>query len=175
MWTKLAVAAALVVGALAYWWLSRALQRHVLRRRRVRGRRGEVEASRLLTDAGYEILEDQASREVALQVDGAPRSYVLRPDFLVRRRGREYVVEVKTGKKAPDPLYAATRRQLLEYAVCFPERELLLVDMEAGQIHRVGWEHLASGRSPAERSRLIWLLAGSFGLGLGAGLLLALL
>jgi hypothetical protein len=125
----------------------------------------------VLTDAGYRILEDQARREVALRVDGQARSYTLRPDYLVARGDRRFVAEVKTGRKAPDPCYAPTRRQLLEYEVCFPDHGLLLVDMEARRVHEVGWDEVApvTGRAAPQRRRLALWLGLAFALGLAAG------
>jgi len=170
IWKILVLGAALASGAVLWWWASRWWRRRRLRGRRDRGRRGELEAVEVLTDAGYRIVEDQASREVALEVDGAPRRYTLRPDFLVRRGDRRYVAEIKTGKKAPDPMYTPTRRQLLEYEVCFPDHGLVLVDMETRQVHEVAWAEVdaaAGHRTGLCESgwRLVLLVAVAFGLG----------
>jgi len=161
-----------ICGALLWRWLSRFGQGRVLARRRSQGRQGEVDAAQVLTDAGYRILEDQARREVALRVDGERRCYTVRPDYLVGRGDRRYVAEVKTGRKAPDPCYAPTRRQLLEYEVCFPNHGLLLVDMEARQVHEVGWDEVAPMAGPGpRRRRAVWvaLVALAFGAGLVTG------
>jgi len=176
IWRVLALGAALTAGGLLWWWLSRLWRRTVLRRRRDRGRRGELRAVDVLTDAGYQILEDQASRQMALTVDGQARGYTLRPDYLVRRGDRQYVAEVKTGKKAPNPLYTPTRRQLLEYEVCFPDHGLLLVDMETRRVHQVGWpeaEPWAGSAKKTLRPWLILLVAGALGLGFALGALVA--
>ena len=174
MLARIAIVVGVLLGALGYWWLSRLWIRWLWRRRRSRGRQGELDAAVLLLDHGYEILEDQTSREVTLLIDGESHPYRLRPDFLVHKQGRRYVAEVKTGKKAPNPLYTNTRRQLLEYEVCFPEHGLLLVDMEACRVHEVSWRELEKAPRPGLSSaRLWWLLAGVFGLGLVAGILAA--
>jgi hypothetical protein len=180
IWKAFAIVAALWVGALVWRWLQRWWQRRVLARRREQGRHGELNAVQVLTDAGYRILEDQARREVALWVDGRARSYTLRPDYLVARGDRRFVAEVKTGRKAPDPCYAPTRRQLLEYEVCFPDCGLLLVDMEARQVHEVGWDEVApvGGAVPRPRRQALWPALGlalAFALGLAAGALTRLL
>lgn len=174
IWKVLVLVAALAAGGVFWWWVSRLWRRRVMRGRRDQGRRGEVEAARVLIDAGYRILEDQASQEVALEVDGVSRRYTLRPDYLVSRAGRRYVAEVKTGKKAPDPLYTPTRRQLLEYQVCFPDHGLLLVDMETRRVHLVGWAQVEAGAGAVDRAsrrRLIGLLAVAFSLGFALGAL----
>ncbi len=176
IWKVLVISAALAAGGALWWWISGLWRRRVLRGRRDRGRRGEVEAAKVLTDAGYRILEDQASREVTVQVDGASRPYTLRPDYLVQRRNRRYVAEVKTGKKAPNPLYTPTRRQLLEYGVCFPDHGLVLVDMETRRVHQIRWTQVevgAASRAPGQR--LILVVVGAFVLGFVLGALARLL
>ncbi len=172
MLVRIAIVFGVLLGALGYWWLSRLWIRWLWRRRRSRGRQGELDAEVLLIDHGYTILEDQASRDVTVQVDGQSHPYRLRPDYLVKKKGRRYVAEVKTGKKAPNPLYTSTRRQLLEYEVCFPEHGLLLVDMEASRVHEVSWRELRSAPRPGLSAfQAWWLLAGAFALGLVAGIL----
>lgn len=173
MWIKVALVAALVLGALGSWWLSRLWRRLVLAGRRRRGRQGELDAVTLLTEAGYEILEDQASRTLAVQIDGEPRPYAVRPDYVVQRGDRRYVAEVKTGVKAPDPLYTSTRRQLLEYAVCFQDHGLLLVDMQRRRVRTVHWEQLKMPAPQSPNTPVLWLVAGALGFGLALGILLA--
>ncbi len=57
-------------------------------------------------------------------------------DFIVRRRGRLFAADSKTGRaaRATD---AATRRQLLEYMLAFAVDGVLLVDPEAGRVVEV--------------------------------------
>ena len=176
IWKVLVLGVALAAGGLLWWWVNRLWRRRVLRRRRNQGRRGEIEAVEVLTDAGYQPLEEQTSHRLALVVDGEPRGYTLRPDYFVRRGDRRYVAEVKTGKKAPNPLYTPTRRQLLEYEVSFPDHGLLLVGMETRRVHEVTWPQVepgagaGAGRYRRLRRMIPWL-AGAFVLGLVLGIL----
>lgn len=118
----------------------------VSRRARARARgglRGEAAAARLLARAGYEVEGRGVARSASITVDGERLVYEVRADMLARcRHGLLHVVEVKTGARAPDPLLGATRRQLLEYAMVFGTAHVLLVDMEAGEIHEIGFETL---------------------------------
>jgi hypothetical protein len=171
-----ALAGALAARALARLWVHLRLSR--IRRR---GRRGERRAPALLEAAGYRVLAEQPEREARLAVDGEPRPYRVRADLLaVRGRGaaeRRYVVEVKTGQRAPDPCHAATRRQLLEYQVLYGVDGVLLVDMEAGRLHRVCWPELdgrSGPRGQPGRRAWAWALGVGVVLGLGAGLALGL-
>ena len=122
----------------AWWWARTRVRRGNLRRLR-RSQRGEREAERLLARHGYEILDRQVTQRWHLSVDGHPKAVHSRADLLVqsRRSARRYVAEVKTGRRAPDPTLPATRRQLMEYLHVFPVDGVLLVDSDAGRIHRV--------------------------------------
>jgi len=135
----------LALVAAALWW--------ALRRERMRGSRasaarmrraqqGEAEAEELLERAGYRVLERQASRSWTVEVDGEARQAHVRADLLARRDGLLYVVEIKTGERAPNPMLPATRRQLLEYRCAFMPDGLLLADMEAERLVEVAFPEL---------------------------------
>jgi len=93
----------------------------------------------LLVRCGYTLVAAQRGRQAWLEVDGRRLRYWVRPDFLVEDpAGRRFVVEVKTGARAPDPAHVPTRRQLLEYHVVFGDAAgVLLVDVEAGAVREV--------------------------------------
>ncbi len=122
-------AAVSFVAALGWWWASTRGRRGVHRRQGV-ARAGESAAERLLERYGYTIEDRQVSQAWTLWVDGEPLAVTARADLLVRKHGRTYVAEVKTGTRAPDPKHPPTRRQLLEYSVVFDVDGVLLVDME---------------------------------------------
>lgn len=136
------------------------------------GREGELKAPAILEAAGYRVLEEQPTFRCELLVDGTPHVYELRPDYCVARGDERFAAEVKTGKKAPDPLYSATRRQLLEYAVCVPIDGVLLVDMQEQQVRRVAWPTSPRASRAPTLKRLSAALAGAFVLGLLLGLIL---
>ncbi len=97
----------------------------------------ETRAEALLEDLGYEVVERQAGRAWSFLVDGEAVEASVRADLLVQRDGALYVAEVKTGSRAPDPCFPATRRQLLEYLMVFQPDGLLLVDMEQETVMEV--------------------------------------
>lgn len=134
---------ALVVLLLVVTVLWRRASGRVGRHNAARGERarwGEEEAERLLKRAGYRVVDRQVHRRGVMWVDGDPLEISVRVDLVVKRRGRRYVAEVKTGHRAPDPTLPDTRRQLREYAAFFPDHRLLLVDVEARQIHQVRFD-----------------------------------
>jgi hypothetical protein len=107
------------------------------RRRGARAVQGERDAELLLEDAGFEILARQLRKLWTLECNGEPREFDLRADLLVSKDGQEYIAEVKTGERAPELANAATRRQLLEYALAYKSPTILLVDVEGEEIHEV--------------------------------------
>lgn len=150
-----------LLGAGAGGYALRGLfRRWTFARRRRRGRQGEIEAERLLSQRGYRVLRRQPSRVLRYTLDGVPVDVTVRADLLVRRAGRRYLAEVKTGRRAPRLETAETRRQLLEYEHAFDVQGVLLVDADAGRVQRVGLPR----RLP--RPRALWPL--TVGLLLGA-------
>lgn len=147
--------AALVLLALT---LGRAWRRQRWRRRLRRGRRGEEQAPALLEELGFEVLAAEERLEGVVEVDGEPRTFEVRVDFMVRRGRRIYAVEVKTGERAPDPLQRSTRRQLREYAALLGVDGLYLLDMEARELHDVRFPELAT-RGGNLRA-MLWALIG---------------
>jgi len=160
--------APLILGAAALILLLFAFYPTARRRRRARARRaveGERDAERVLEDAGYRVLERQARRGFVLEVDGEPEQFELRADFVVRRGRRRFVADAKTGGRAPSLSTAATRRQLLEYRLAYDVDGVLLVDMRAGRVRRVGF--------PFRARRWPWVFLG-VALGVAASQLYAL-
>ena len=109
----------------------------IARRRGARAVAGEAHAERLLQDHGYVIVDRQVRTSWRFDCDDEEVVFELRADLVVERDGERFVAEVKTGRAAPDLRNAATRRQLLEYALAYQSPTLLLVDVEGGEIHRI--------------------------------------
>lgn len=118
----------------ARWWRGLASRA----RNRV-ARQGEYTAEEILKRAGYRIIGRQVTANWIMEIDGIPTSVEVRADLLVRRGGRTFVAEVKTGNRAPDPGHPPTRRQLLEYALVFGSDKVLLVDAQAGELRAVAF------------------------------------
>lgn len=137
-----------------------------MRRRFRRARAGEIAAEELLKKRGFRILDDQVRRREHMLVDGERLDYEVRADLLVSRRWRTYVVEVKTGKSAPNPGTTATRRQLREYAAVYDVDGLLLADMSAGRLYEIRFPAKATGRTPAATIVAVFLLGAVVGVAL---------
>lgn len=154
-----------LVGMLLALVLARAWRRASLRWRFRKARAGELAAEALLRRRGFRILDEQVRRREHLFVDGERVDYEVRADLLVARWWRTYVVEVKTGKAAPNPTHTATRRQLREYAAVYAADGLLLADMNAGTLHEIRFPAQAGGREPSSTVALV-LLGALLGVGL---------
>ena len=141
-WWLVALLAALIL----VWWIRRRvgdwLDGRRRKRRLQRAADGEERARQLLEAEGFSVIDSQVDGQLDLRVDQASHRVDLRADPLVKRRGRRYVAEVKTGQTAPDPTHTATRRQLLEYRLAFRVDGILLVDMEAVRIYRIQFPHI---------------------------------
>ncbi len=101
------------------------------------GRAAEKEAEEVLRKKGYKILSYQKRDKYEIIVDNEPHQITIIADFLVEKRGKKYVVEVKTGRDAPSIRNSTTRRQLLEYYYVFKPDGILLVDMENGLFYQI--------------------------------------
>jgi Holliday junction resolvase-like predicted endonuclease len=138
----------LLFGALLSLWVGRAWRRARMRRRFRRARAGEIAAEKLLKKRGFRILDEQVRRRGHIFVNDERLDYEVRADLLVSRWWRTYVVEVKTGKSAPNPKSSATRRQLREYAALYEADGVLLADMSAGELRKIRFPAKATGRRP---------------------------
>jgi len=136
-----------LVQTLRLRWLRGAAGRR-LRAFAARGAVGELEAGRLLERAGFVVDGVQVGTTLGLLVDGELVEVVVRADYLVSRRGRRFVAEVKTGRVAPRIDHAPTRRQLLEYRHAFDVDGVLLVDAESGTVMEIEFPSLSPQSSP---------------------------
>ena len=106
------------------------------------GSRGEDIALALLERAGFEIVSTQAGATISVEVDNVTETYRVRADAIVRKQGREFLVEMKGTSTSADIGNRQTRRQLLEYAVAFEVDECLLVNAEDETIQIVRFPSL---------------------------------
>lgn len=134
-------------------WRARAPKRNA-RRARNRGADGEKRAIRLLRSLGYEIVGEQVTGTVPLLVDGTAHPATVRADFLVRRGGRMFVADAKSGANPQSD--RATRRQLLEYLHAYDVDGVLLVDTHAGTVRTLALQQT----SPAVSERGALLILG---------------
>jgi Holliday junction resolvase-like predicted endonuclease len=99
----------------------------------------EDRAAGILRRLGYRVTERHPRAEARWWVDDVLRTAVVEVDYVAKRRGRRFAVEVKTGKSA-DPSHRHTRRQLLEYAKTYAVDGLLLLDADTERLYEVRFD-----------------------------------
>ena len=144
------VAVVAALAALSVWkWLRRRKFKNAMRRARFLEKR----TLGFLEEKGFQCLEEQVERTSFFFLNGKRVPFRVRADYLLKRRGRKYIVEVKTGKQSESPESPSVRRQLLEYALLFAPWPVLLVDGEKQRVYEVRFPGVAS-----LRNRWVWIL-----------------
>ena len=95
---------------------------------------------------------------VVIGGDGERVESFIKADYLVRKDGRDFLVEVKTGKQANVRL-PNVRRQLFEYQNIFQTDGILFIDMNKYDIIEVAFDDPATSTLPL-KSFLSGLLVG---------------
>lgn len=127
----------IITGGILIYWVFRKLDS--LRRSKIfkRAKKAEKEAIKLLKKEGYEIQAIQQSAEVYTEVDGKSNKNTVTVDYIVKKNGKTYLVEVKTGKQTARITASRIRRQLLEYFLIFRPHGIILLDMENRKLKQV--------------------------------------
>jgi hypothetical protein len=143
-WVWWLLLAALLLAALLGVLLTLLWKRRAARwagsRARTHGLAAERAAEALLEDAGYRVVARQLEGAAHVYIDGVRRESTIKVDLVVERRGRRFVVEVKSGQQR-HATQDGTRRQLLEYAHVFAPHDLLLVNTRDGEIHEIRFDY----------------------------------
>jgi len=119
-----------ILSLILYLKIRNLINNRKAKKRSVTSKRAEKKVERWLKRNGFQILEKQQSRPLIIQTGKTHHRYLIRTDFLVKKRGRKYIVEVKSGKKNSYITNRDTRRQLLEYFVAYQSYGIILFDME---------------------------------------------
>ena len=143
----------LLLGVILTVIVSRSLKTRLYKKRASRAKHAEEAAFDLLEKKGYEIVEEQKRAPLTFRIDGERTETVVIADYIVKRKGRIFVAEVKNRDLDGRMLDPGIRRQLLEYFAAFEADGVLLVDMIKRKIHSVGFE------KTAKRSNIIlWFI-----------------
>lgn len=112
-------------------------QRRRFRKIIFHARQMERKSAQFLERQGYRVVGEQVEKYAAIEIDGRKIPYTVRADYLLKKRGKTYIAEVKTGNQAVSCLQPHTRRQLLEYYLVYQPQAVLFVDGEEGKIEKV--------------------------------------
>lgn len=128
-------------AGIAVMWLIAKLQKTFesfkRKKRFKRGTEGEAEACLYLQKHGFSICRAQDETAASMLINGISHDYTVRADYVAVKKGKRCIVEVKTGKKAVDPLFSDTRRQLLEYAVVYKVDNIFLFNADDGILMKI--------------------------------------
>ncbi len=130
-----------------------------IRKQKKRFERGlilEDEAKIFLAKKGYKVIAEQAEFYHQYEVDGVSHKSLIKPDYIVSRKGKKYIVEVKSGKSAISIANSSTRRQILEYDFVIENDGIFLLDMEHEKLQSI---RFFSKRAKKDKS-IYWMLFG---------------
>ena len=130
-----------------------------LRKRFSKSRQAEKEAEKILKKNGYAIIDAQKSKPLLITIGDKIHRYLVRIDYLARKRGKVFVVEVKSGEKIPYITNRETRRQMLEYYLAYQPCGILLLNMKNKSISEVKFQFESTRRQKA--IKLVYFLAGA--------------
>lgn len=102
-------------------------------------KKAEKDAIAFLNEKGYEIIEVQKQETFLIYIDDKPFKTHVQADFIAKKRGKKYVIEVKTGQKTRATT-AVVRRQLLEYFLVFNPAGVLLLDMDRRTLKKIEFD-----------------------------------
>lgn len=129
-----------------------------LRKRFSKSRQAEKEAEKILKKNGYAIIDVQKSKPLLITIGDKIHRYLVRIDYLARKRGKVYVVEVKSGEKIPYITNRETRRQMLEYYLAYQPSGVLLLNMKNKSISEVKFQFESTSRQRI--IRISYFIAG---------------
>lgn len=119
-----------------YLKMQNILSRQKATKRAVISKHAEKKAEMLLKRNGFQIIDRQQSKPLIIKAGSVPHRYLIRIDFLVKKNGRTYVVEVKSGSKNKITK-RETRRQLLEYFLAYQPYGIILFDMDTKKFSEI--------------------------------------
>ena len=135
-----------VICLILYIRISNWLRAKRLRKRFSKSRQAEKEAEKILKKNGYAIIDAQKSKPLLITIGDKIHRYLVRIDYLVRKRGKVYVVEVKSGEKIPYITNRETRRQMLEYYLAYQPSGIILLNMKNKSISEVKFQFESTSR-----------------------------
>jgi Holliday junction resolvase-like predicted endonuclease len=141
----------LIIMALAFFIIrykfKTYIQERKVRKRFERGNKLELQAKSFLKSQGYTIVDYQSTYQHKYREDGVAQYAEIQPDYIVKKNGKKYIVEVKSGNQVISARHKSTRRQLLEYDYVVENDGVFLLDMENRQLKLVQFKSKMERRS----------------------------
>ena len=147
-----------IICLILYIKIGNWLRAKKLRKRFSKSRHAEKEAEKILKKNGYAIIDTQKSKPLLITIGDKIHRYLVRIDYLAKKRGKVYVVEVKSGEKIPYITNRETRRQMLEYYLAYQPSGILLLNMKNKSISEVKFQFESTSRQ--WKIRISYFIAG---------------
>jgi Holliday junction resolvase-like predicted endonuclease len=148
-----------IICLILYIKITNWLRTKKLKQRFSKSRQAEKEAEKILRKKGYTIIDAQKSKPLHISIGDKIHRYLVRIDYLVRKRGKVYVVEVKNGEKVPYITNRETRRQMLEYYLAYQPNGIILLNMKNKSISEVKFQFEITFRQWL--IKIVYFLAGA--------------
>ncbi len=128
-----------ILSLVLYLKIKNSLSSKKATRRAAISKRAEKKAEELLKRNGFQIIDRQISKPLIIKESAVFHRYLIRIDLLVKKNGRTYVVEVKSGSKNKITK-RETRRQLLEYFLAYQPYGIILFDMDTKKFSEIRFQ-----------------------------------
>ena len=115
-----------------------------------KGVNGETIANKWLSQHGFFNIKSQISYNSFYIVNGKKENFSIRPDFIATKKGKNWIIEVKTGKSALLN-NRTTRRQIREYVTILPNNRYALFDATKKKLYEISFN--LSGKSQMEYAK----------------------
>ena len=148
---------ALLLFAIVKYKLADYKKKRNQKKRFARGNQLELEARYFLENKGYNVVSEQEVHYHRFKVDGETQEAKLILDYIVKKGGKTYIVEVKSGKSAIYINNKSTRRQILEYDFVIENDGIFLLDMENKKMKLVNFHTKAEKKESTFRKVIIVL------------------
>lgn len=129
----------IILGGFLFYNINKVWQSIKIKGMLANAKKAERDAIYLLKKNGYEVIGMQVKRNIVTYINGRAYPGYVKVDFLVKKKRKKYIVEVKTGQQTR-ATQSLVRRQLLEYFLVFNPHGILLVDMERKKIQTIEFE-----------------------------------
>ena len=126
----------IIIGGFLFYIINKKFTNIKIKRILANAKKAEKEAVYLLSNHGYRIISMQEKRNIITYIDGKPYPSYVKVDLIVQKKGKRYIVEVKTGQQTKATT-ALVRRQLLEYYLVFNPEGIILLDMDRKKIQTI--------------------------------------
>lgn len=118
----------------------------------------ERDAAQFLENKGFQIVSSQEPFSYELEENGEPVTISVVTDYIVKKDGYTYIVEVKTGNTAPSIRSSSTRRQILEYTLFIPNDGVFLLDMENKELKKIDFPFGEEASVSSNKNKVIFFL-----------------